>query len=65
MRRGAITVGSSSSSSALSFIDSTGIRVLLSLGARCHELGIDVTFEKPSEAVERALRVAGLADLTD
>ena len=50
---------------SLSFIDSTGLGVLLSLKARCHELGIDLTFENQSEAVERALRAAGLTNLGD
>jgi stage II sporulation protein AA (anti-sigma F factor antagonist) len=50
---------------ALTFIDSTGIRVLLSLKARCHELRIDLTFDDPSEAVERALKAAGLTNLVD
>jgi anti-sigma B factor antagonist len=48
---------------ALSFIDSAGIRVLQSLEARGRELGIGVSFEEPSEPVQRALKAAGLTDL--
>ena len=50
---------------ALSFLDSSGIRVLLSLKSRGRELGINVSFGKPSAAVERTLAAAGLSDLVD
>jgi anti-anti-sigma factor len=50
---------------ALSFLDSTGIRVLQSLKARGRELGISVTLQKPSDAVERALDAAAVTDLLD
>jgi len=50
---------------AVSFLDSSGIGVLQSLTARSRELDIDVSFVKPSAAVERALNAAGLTDLVD
>jgi anti-anti-sigma factor len=50
---------------AVSFLDSSGIGVLQSLTMRSRELNIDVSFVKPSAAVERALNAAGLTDLVD
>jgi anti-anti-sigma factor len=50
---------------AVSFLDSTGIRVLQSLRTRSRELNIEVSFVKPSAAVERVLDAAGLNDLVD
>jgi anti-sigma B factor antagonist len=50
---------------AVSFLDSTGIRVLQSLRTRSRELNIEVSFVKPSAAVERVLDAAGLIDLVD
>ena len=50
---------------ALSFIDSAGIGVLQTLEARGRPLGIDVTFENPSESVQRALEAADTTQLID
>lgn len=50
---------------ALSFIDSTGIGVLKSLQERSRELGFEVSFEKPSDAVRRALNASGVTELVD
>jgi anti-anti-sigma factor len=47
----------------LSFIDSSGIQVLQALVGRGRELGIGVSFEDPSDAVQRALKAAGVTDL--
>ncbi|MET0143302.1 MAG: STAS domain-containing protein [Ilumatobacteraceae bacterium] len=49
----------------VSFIDSTGIGVLESLETRGRELGIAVSFDKPSDAVRRTLDAAGLRELID
>gem|GEM_PF-6492573 len=42
------------------FIDSTGIRTLLTLKARADVLGIRLDFENPSDTVRRTLHHAGL-----
>ena len=49
----------------LSFLDSSGIRVLQSLKVQGQRRGIEVRFDKPSDAVQRALAAAGLTDLVD
>ena len=46
----------------ISFIDSTGIKVLISAAARSRETG-RLLLERPSPAVMRVLRIAGVADL--
>lgn len=50
---------------ALSFIDSAGIGALQALKARSDKLGLDVTFEDPSDSVQRALKAADLTELID
>jgi len=50
---------------ALTFIDSAGIGVLQALRARGRPLGIDVTFENPSEPVQRAIEAADTTELIE
>lgn len=47
----------------LSFIDSSGIRALLTLRQRADVAGLKIVFRKPSEAVLRALSAAGLTEI--
>lgn len=47
----------------LTFLDSAGIRVLLSLKDQGQKVGIAVFFEKPSDVVRHALAAAGINDL--
>ena len=49
----------------VSFIDSTGIRALVTLKQRADVIGLRFGFTHPSDAVRRTLHAAGLHDLVD
>ncbi len=51
--------------SRLEFVDSTGLRTLLTLKQRAKILNIDLRFDKPSEAVSRVIDAAGLHSVLD
>jgi len=51
--------------SKVTFLDSTGIRTLLTLRDRARALGLDLHFRDPSPAVDLALRAAGLTNVVD
>ena len=46
--------------SGLEFIESTGLRSLITLKQRAAILGIDAHFVQPSQAVTRTLKAAGI-----
>lgn len=46
--------------SGLEFVDSTGLRTLLSLKKRAAALQIELRFDHPSSAVSRIIEAAGL-----
>ena len=52
-------------SSGVSFIDSVGLSVILSLYRRCREEDGSVTVASPSPVMRRTLEVAGLIDVLD
>lgn len=45
----------------LAFIDSTGLRIILSVHKRCHERGQELAVTRGSQQVERLLSVTGMA----
>lgn len=47
----------------VSFIDSSGLRVLIALATRASEVGRPVTLDRPSPAVARLLEITGLAEM--
>lgn len=47
----------------LSFIDSTGLRLLLQTEARAREADIELVLVRGSSAIQRVFALAGLADL--
>ena len=49
----------------LSFIDSTGLRTLMSLKQRADVIGLEFRFTNPSTEARRALRAAGLDDIVE
>ncbi len=46
----------------LSFVDSTGLRIILAARNRCLERGQQLAVTRGSEQVERLLSVTGMAD---
>ncbi|WP_116997654.1 STAS domain-containing protein [Desertimonas flava] len=51
--------------SGLEFLDSTGLRSLVTLKQRAAILQIEVRFERPSSAVSRVIAAAGLQSTLD
>lgn len=49
----------------VSFIDSTGLRTLVTLKQRAGVIGLEFRFTNPSTEVRRALRAAGLDDIVE
>ena len=47
----------------VSFIDSSGLRVLIALATRASDVGRTVTLDRPSPTVARLLEITGLAEM--
>ena len=46
--------------SAVSFCDSSGLGLVMGRFRKCCAMGIDMTVEEPSDAVNKILRIAGM-----
>ena len=49
----------------VTFMDSSGLRVLIELNQRVTEAGTSLTVRAPSRAVERIIEISGLSDLIE